>query len=69
MNRAVRGTLGVAVVLIRLLSPPPARAADPRIPLPAPGRSSSSFYCPGFSVLVTYTRMNEYIIHQTTARE
>jgi len=41
----------------------------PPHPAPGPGPLELELYCPGFSVLVTYTRMNEYIIHQTTARE
>ena len=54
-------------VLIGLFSPAPADGAGPRIPLPTPDPLELVGYCPGVSALVTYTRMYDYIIHQTTA--
>jgi hypothetical protein len=67
MKRAARGSLAVAVILLGLLSATPAGASDPRIPLPTPEPIVLEGYCSGFTVVVTYTQMNEYIIHQTTA--
>jgi hypothetical protein len=67
MNRAARAPLAVAVVLLGLLSAAPAGASDPRVPLPTPDPVMLDGYCTGFTVIVTYTQMNEYIIHQTTA--
>jgi len=67
VNRAVRGTLVVAVVGIGLSRQRPPDGAGPRLPLPTPDPLEFVGYCPGVSALVTYTRMNDYIIHQTTA--
>jgi hypothetical protein len=67
MKRAVGALVAAASILIGLLSPTPAGAQDPRIPLLTPDPIDLMGYCTGFTVELTYTRMNEYIIHQTTA--
>jgi hypothetical protein len=76
----VRGSIraGFAVALVAIgmgaLSVAPAGAADPRIfvgtpaPLLLEGGNTSSDYC-DFDVLVTFTDVNQYIIHQTTASD
>jgi hypothetical protein len=69
MKLAVRGFLAVAFVLIGLLSAAPAGATDPRVPLSAPDPFELAGYCDGFTVLVTVTDMNEYIIHETVATD
>jgi hypothetical protein len=65
MQRAVGGSL--AVVLVGLLSAVPAGASDPRDPLPTPDPIVLEGYCEGFTAVVTYTKMNQYVIHETTA--
>jgi hypothetical protein len=67
MTRAARGLIAAPLVLIGLLFAAPAGASDPRVPLPTPDPVVLDGYCPGFTVVVTYTQMNEYIIHQTAA--
>ena len=65
MRRAVGGSLAVA--LLGLLSAVPAGAQRPHVPLPTPDPIELEGYCDGFTAVVTYTKMNQYIIKQTTA--
>jgi hypothetical protein len=73
MTRAAAGLLAVAVFLTGLLVAAPAGASDPRFPLPNPGplelkkRHGSGGYCEGFTVVITWTEFNQYIVQQTTA--
>ena len=71
MTRAARmkraGFLAVALILLGLLLAAPAGARDPRVPLPTPDPVVLEGYCDGFTAVVTFTKMNQYIIRQTTA--
>lgn len=64
---ALAATGAVALVLVGQLSAAPAEASDPRVPLPTPDPVALEGYCEGFTAVVTFTTMNEYIIHQTMA--
>ena len=60
----------VATIGMGALSVAPAGATDPRVPLPTPDPfvldGGPTGYC-DFDVLVTFTDVNQYIIHETTA--
>ena len=58
--------LAVASVLLGMHGAAPAGASDPRVPLPADPVVLEG-YCEGFTAVVTFTTMNQYIIHETTA--
>jgi hypothetical protein len=62
--------VAVPGVLIGLLWAAPALAADPRIPLTAdPVVLPAGDYCEDFTVVVTPTDFNQYIIRSTTASD
>jgi hypothetical protein len=66
-KRADSCYLAVALVLLWLLAAAPAGARDPRVPLPTPDPVVLEGYCDDFTAVVTFTKVNQYIIHETTA--
>jgi hypothetical protein len=66
-KRADSGYVAVALVLVGLLAAAPAGASDPRVPLPTPDPVVLEGYCDDFTAVVTFTKMNQYVIHETTA--
>jgi hypothetical protein len=58
-----------ALLLTGLLSPAPALAADPRLPIatPDPVVLPAGEFCEDFTAVVTFDDFNQYIIHSTTA--
>jgi hypothetical protein len=64
---ALAATGAVALVVLGLSSAAPAGAKDPRVPLPTPDPVVLVGYCEGFTAVVTFTEMNQYIIQQTMA--
>src|SRR5215216_3989832 len=67
MKRAVRGSIAVPVVLIGLLWAAPAGAQRPHLPyIPGPNPTVLEGYCEGFTAVVTFTELNQYIIRETT---
>jgi hypothetical protein len=65
MRRAVGGSLGV--VLLGMLLAAPASAQRPHVPVPTPDPVVLEGYCEGFTAVVTFTQMKQYIIRETTA--
>jgi hypothetical protein len=63
------GLLTMALFLAGLLLAAPASASDPRLPLPNPGPLELVGYCEGFTVLITWTEFNQYIIRATTSSD
>ena len=69
MKRAVRGFIAAPLVLIGLLSAAPADAQRPHLPYdpgPNPTLLPQGDYCADFTAVVTFTKLNQYIIHDTT---
>jgi hypothetical protein len=69
MKRAVRGFSAAPLVLIGLLSAAPADAQRPHPPYnpgPNPTVLPQSEYCDDFTAVVSFTKLNQYIIHDTT---
>ena len=56
-----------AVSLVGLLLAAPAGAQRPHVPLPTPDPVVLEGYCTGFTAVITFTEMNQYIIRETTA--
>jgi hypothetical protein len=56
-----------AVSLVGLLVAAPARAQRPHVPLPTPDPVVLEGYCTGFTAVITFTEMSQYIIRETTA--
>jgi hypothetical protein len=70
MQRAAAGLLAVAVFLTGLLSAAPAGAQRPHVPLvPTPNPLVLEGYCEGFTAVITYTEVNQYIIQETTSSD
>jgi hypothetical protein len=67
MRNFIRISAALSVALASLVVVA-AASADPRVPLGSSGPFELTGYC-SFPVLVTYTRSNEYIIHQTQASD
>jgi hypothetical protein len=68
MNRLISlGVLAVALVLLGLLAAAPAGAQRPHTPVATPPPVELEGYCDDFTAVVTFTKMNQYIIHETTA--
>jgi hypothetical protein len=67
MTRTAAGLLAATVFLAGLLLAAPAGASDPRFPIPTPEPLKLEGYCEGFTAVITWTKFNQYIIHQTTA--
>ena len=63
------GLLAVTLVLTGLLLASSASASDPRVPLPTPDPLVLDGYCEGFTVLITWTEFNQYIIKATTSSD
>jgi hypothetical protein len=64
MRRAMRALLTTVAAVMFLVVTAQASADNPGrepIPLPEPFTLPAGQYCSGFDVLVTYTRMNEYV--------
>lgn len=58
-----------AAVVIGLLWAGPALAADPRVPFPPPEdpiKLPAGDYCEGFTAVITFQDVNQFIISQTT---
>jgi hypothetical protein len=66
MKRAAADLLAAAVFLTGLLLAAPAGAQRPHLPLPNPGPLELKGYC-DFTVDITWTEFNQYVIQQTTA--
>jgi hypothetical protein len=69
MKRSLRGLIAAPVVVIGLLWAGPALAADPRIPFPPPEEPielPAGDYCEGFTAVITFQDVNQYIISETT---
>jgi len=70
MKRALRGFIAVPLILAGLLTAAPAGAQRPHEPVPLPDPHPvvlpQELYCSGFTAVVTYTKLNQYIIRQTT---
>src|SRR4051794_5735870 len=69
MKRAVRGFIAAPLLLIGLLSAAPAGAQRPHARYnagPNPTVLPRGDYCNDFTAVVTFTRLNQYIIHDTT---
>jgi hypothetical protein len=67
MTRTAAGLLAATVFLAGLLLAAPAGASDPRFPIPTPEPLKLEGYCEGFTAVITWTKFNQYIIHQMTA--
>jgi hypothetical protein len=67
MKRLVRCLIAAPAVLIGLLLAAPAGAQRPHDPVPTPDPIVLEGYCTGFTAVITYTEMNQYIIRETTA--
>jgi hypothetical protein len=65
MKRVVGGLF--AVFSVSLLLAASAGAQRPHVPLPTPDPVVLEGYCDGFTAVVTFTEMNQYIIKETTA--
>ena len=69
-KRADSGYLAVALVLLGLLAAAPAGAQRPHTPVPLPDPHPivlpEGLYCAGFTAVVTFTELNQYIIRETT---
>jgi hypothetical protein len=65
MKRVVGGLF--AVLSVSLLLAAPAGAQRPHVPVPTPDPVVLAGYCDGFTAVVTFTEMNQYIIKETTA--
>ena len=63
------GLLTMALFLVGLLWAAPASASEPRLPLPNPGPLELVGYCEGFTVLITWTEFNQYIIRAKTSSD
>jgi hypothetical protein len=70
MKRALRGFIAVPLILAGLVTATTAGAQRPHDPVPLPDPHPvvlpSVDYCKGFTAVVTYTKLNQYIIHETT---
>jgi hypothetical protein len=72
MKRVVRGFIAAPLVLIGLLSAAPADAQRPHppyIPVPDPTVPTvlpQGEYCDDFTAIVTFTKLNQYIVQDTT---
>lgn len=68
-KRADSGYLAVALVLLGLLAAAPADAQRPHPPYnpgPNPTMLPQGEYCDDFTAVVSFTKLNQYIIHDTT---
>ena len=68
IKRAVRGFVAASLVVIGLLSAAPADAQRPHAPYnvgPNPTVLPQGDYCDGFTAVVTFTTLNQYIIQDT----
>ena len=71
MKRAFRGVITAPLVVVWLLAAAPADAQRPHIPYnpgPNPTVLPQGDYCDDFTAIVTFTRLNQYIIQDTTAQ-
>jgi hypothetical protein len=70
MKPALRALIGVPLILATLLTAATAGAQRPHEPVllpdPHPIVLEQELYCTGFTAIVTYTELNQYIIRQTT---
>jgi len=69
MKRVVRGFIAAPLVLIGLISAAPAEAQRPHVPYnpgPNPTVLPQGEYCDDFTAVVTFTRLNQYIVRSTT---
>jgi hypothetical protein len=69
MKRAVRGFMAAPLILIGLLSAAPADAQRPHPPYnpgPNPTVLPQGDYCDDFTAIVTFTKLNQYIVQDTT---
>jgi hypothetical protein len=57
----------VGADIVSLLLAAPAGAQRPHAPLSTPDPVELAGYCDGFTAVVTFTKMNQYIIKETTA--
>jgi hypothetical protein len=70
MKFATRISLAISLALCGLfLAVTPASAQDPRIPLTPQDPTILEGYCPGFTVVLTFTRFNQYIVRSSTSDE
>ena len=62
--------LAITLLLLGLLSAAPAGAQRPHTPVPLPDPHPvvlpEGLYCSGFTAVVTFTELNQYIIRETT---
>jgi hypothetical protein len=69
LKRALPGLIAAPLVLIGLLLAAPADAQRPHPPYnpgPNPTVLAQGDYCDDFTAVVTFTKLNQYIIHDTT---
>jgi hypothetical protein len=69
MKRAVRGFIAAPLILIGLLSAASADAQRPHSPYnpgPNPTVLPQGDYCGDFTAIVTFTKLNQYIVQDTT---
>jgi hypothetical protein len=67
MKRAAAGLLAVALFLTGLLLAAPAGAQPPPVPLPTPEPIVLEGFCDDFTVVITFTKVDQRIIQETTS--